>query len=265
MAATREGALTVARMNSTASSPPAATSFAATAARLAANGYRPVPIIPGTKRPVVDNWTNFAYTAGCEAKFPRAGCGVLCGDIIGVDIDVDDADAAAAIEAAIREALGLGDVAQLPRRIGNPPRSLLVVRAISSFKKIATDTFKLRVSGASARVEIMADGQQFVAYALHPTTGRPYTWNGGGDLLDVSRADLVAIDESKAHELVRAAEAALEEWGDRVADAAPGGDKAQGPTDDDLRRTFTPAALACMTRSFDSLLAWCRAALMRRT
>ncbi len=228
-------------MNSTASSRPPATSFAATAARLAANGYRPLPIAPGKKYPGFDEWQRFAYAAGCESKFAGYGCGVLTGDVIGLDIDVDCPDAAAAVEAAVREALNLGDAAELPRRIGNAPRELLVLRTDKPFRKVTSASYTLRTTGTPARVEVLGEGQQFVAYALHPTTGRPYAWNGGGDLLDVPRADLVAIDESKAHELVRAAEAALEEWGDRVADAAPG-DKAQGPTDDDLRRTVHTGA-----------------------
>ena len=46
---------------------------------------------------------------------------MLLGDVVGLDIDVDDPDAAAAIEEAAREILGLGDVAEIPAPNRPPP------------------------------------------------------------------------------------------------------------------------------------------------
>ena len=57
----------------------------------------------------------------------------------------------------------LGETTAL--RIGRAPKRLLVYRTEAPFKG-----FKL------SPIEILCDGQQFVAYHIHPDTGRPYEW-----------------------------------------------------------------------------------------
>lgn len=200
--------------------------FADVAARLAANGYRPLPIMPGTKRPGFDGWQNFAFVPGCEDRFPEHGAGLLLGDVVALDIDVDDEDASAACQAAVRDALGLGDVAEIPRRIGRHPRALLLFRCETPFGKIKSASFELRATGTKAHVEVLAQGQQCVGYGTHPDTGRSYEWTAANPLL-VPRAELIAIDEAKARELVRVCEDVLEEHGDRA---------------DEQRAAITPAA-----------------------
>src|SRR6266536_3979937 len=198
------------------------TRFADVAAPLAANGYRPVPIKPGVKHPGFDDWQHFTFAPGCEKHYPKHGAGVLLGDVVGLDVDVDDPDAAAAIETAAREILHIGDAAEIPRRTGRAPRVLLPFRTSAPFRKITSALFKMRSTGTSDnKVEVLAEGQQFVAYHVHPDTRRPYVWNGGGDLLDVPRDQLFEITEAQAREIVRQAETILEEWGDRV-EAKPG-------------------------------------------
>ncbi len=197
------------------------TTFREVAAQLAANGYRPVPIRKGGKHPGLKDWQRFTFTESDATKYPGAGAGVLLGDVVGVDIDVDDEDAARACEDAVREALHLGDAAILPRRIGRYPRVLLPLRCASAFTKMMSAQYTLRASGTAAKVEILAMGQQFVAYHVHPDTGRPYEWNGGGDLLAVRRDDLPEVDEATARAIIAACEAALEEYGERVAAPEP--------------------------------------------
>jgi hypothetical protein len=186
------------------------------AATLAANGYRPLPIKPGGKYPGFDDWQHFAYAPGCERQYPQHGAGVLLGDVVALDIDVDDADAAAAIEEAVRAILHIGDVAQIPRRTGRSPRVLIPFRTPVPFAKIKSASYTLQSNGHEAHVEVLAEGQQFCAYHVHPDTQRPYTWNGGGDLLTVPRDALPEITEAQARAIVRAAETILSEWGDRV-------------------------------------------------
>jgi hypothetical protein len=195
------------------------TRFSDVAAALAANGYRPLPIKPGEKYPGFDNWEAFAFTPGCESRFPKYGAGVLLGNIVGVDIDVDCPDASAAIERAVREIAGVGELAEIPRRIGNAPRVLLPFRTAQPFKKMKGASFKMRSTGNEGHVEILADGQQFVAYHVHPGTKRPYIWNGGGDLLSVPHGALPEITETQAGEIIARTEGILEEWGDRITEA----------------------------------------------
>ena len=193
---------------------------ATVAAKLVANGYRVVPIMAGTKYPPQKRWQHFEYQPGCEAQFDEdCGCGVPLGTTMAaVDIDVADPDAVAAIEEATREILGIGDTAEIPRRIGFPPRLLLPFRTTTGFKKIQTALFTMHSAPEAkpSKVEILADGQQFVAYHIHPDTKRPYTWNGGGDLLTVPRAELFEITEAQARAIAAAAERILDKWGDRI-------------------------------------------------
>src|SRR5262249_61418437 len=52
------------------------------------------------------------------------------------------------------------------------------------------------------RVEVLADGQQFVAEGIHPDTRRPYQWASNVDLAAVPRDRLPVLDEATARELV---------------------------------------------------------------
>ena len=63
------------------------------------------------------------------------------------------------------------------------------------------------------RVEILADGQQWVAYHIHPDTGRPYHWPDG-DL--PARDDLPEITEASAKHFIERAEAAILMFGGRI-------------------------------------------------
>ena len=218
--------------------------FGDVAATLALNGYRPVPIKRDTKRPPMDGWQDFAYSLGCERQFETCGAGILLGEAVGFDIDVDDPAAVAAIENTARQILKIGNAADVPRRIGNPPRVLLPFRATQPFRKIASASFTMRSTGTTGKVEVLAEGQQFVAFAVHPITQRPYTWNGAGNLLNIPLAALPAITQAQAREMVRAAEIVLGQWGHRVVaepptdapEARPGATLLAGNRNDSLTR-----------------------------
>jgi putative DNA primase/helicase len=62
--------------------------------------------------------------------------------------------------------------------------------------------------GGESRVEILCNGQQFVAYGIHPGTGKPYEWFGG-DPLTVAVAALPEVSRDQAGEFLRAAEGIL--------------------------------------------------------
>ncbi len=93
--------------------------------------------------------------------WPDAGVGVVCGPVVAVDIDVMDPALALEIERLARARLG--DTTAL--RIGRAPKRLLVYRAAEPFAGIRR-----------APLEVLGLGQQFVAHAIHPDTGRPYDW-----------------------------------------------------------------------------------------
>jgi hypothetical protein len=176
--------------------------------RLVANGYPIIPIQPGSKRPGryrngawrdYPDWTRHASRATTELelelwrRWPDAGIGVVGGLVSALDIDVEDAELALRIERLARERLG--DTPAL--RIGRPPKRLLVYRAAAPFKGIKRQP-----------LELLCLGQQFVAYALHPVTGRPYEWPDEG-LADLDLQSLPAIDEAKARAFLDEAAALL--------------------------------------------------------
>jgi hypothetical protein len=171
-------------------------------ARLVANGYPIIPIQPGTKKPGCyrsggwrdyPDWTRHAARATTDLeleqwrRWPDAGIGIVGGNVAAVDIDIaDDAELAHRIERLARERLG--DTPAL--RIGRPPKRLLVYRAAATFKGIRRHP-----------LEVLCLGQQFVAYAIHPATGRSYEWPDES-LTDIDCESLPTIDEHLARDFL---------------------------------------------------------------
>ena len=64
------------------------------AAVLAANGYLPIPIKPGTKKCQEPKWPNFRFTPKDAEAFANYGIGILCGQgeypLMAIDCDTTD-------------------------------------------------------------------------------------------------------------------------------------------------------------------------------
>ena len=148
--------------------------------RMADAGYSLVPIAAGQKWPGeyqngkwwhLKGWEFLALTKTPEAlienvwsNYPGCGVGIACGGhsrVIGVDIDVLDAEIAGAIRRKFEEKLGVTPLV----RVGKAPKVLLVYRCTEKIEKLSYQP-----------IEVLANGQQFVAYGVHPDTGLPYTW-----------------------------------------------------------------------------------------
>ncbi|MEZ5913467.1 MAG: bifunctional DNA primase/polymerase [Paracoccaceae bacterium] len=155
--------------------------FASGAARLFDNGYEPLPILPGSKRPAVARWSGVGIDGNrLEAwrhSFRDHGIGLRTGTLVGLDIDEGDPDVAHAIGRLAERRLGATLV-----RVGLWPKRLLVYRAEAPFRKLK-----------SGSVEVLGAGQQFVAFGHHPATGRDYYWVGETPL-DVALTDLPAVE-----------------------------------------------------------------------
>jgi hypothetical protein len=195
--------------------------FGFIAKNLAALGYEPVPIIRGEKRPAVDKWQAGGWEEHAQ-QYETNYTGLLTRFNPGVDIDVSDDELVQAIRAIVFDVAGCHEVPP-PRRIGNAPRELLLFRTEEEFAKVSTAAYVLKTDKADAngkvkgsKVEILASGQQFVAYAIHPDTGKPYQWNGGGEPLDMERSKLVTLDEDQAKEIVARCEVLLSLHGQLV-------------------------------------------------
>jgi hypothetical protein len=164
-------------------------------ARLVDNGYAVIPIMPGSKVPGRHHggqWTPYPdWVRHCDRttkpfevdiwqRWPGCGVGIACGSVVGIDIDL--LDAALSIQIGELAAQMLGDTPCW--RVGRAPKRMLVYRAASPF------------AGRKRHpVELLARGQQFVAYAVHPDTGQPYAWPEA-NLLDVPLDRLPSVDEA---------------------------------------------------------------------
>ena len=169
------------------------------------NGYAIIPIPPGRKGPMVEGWQdNFASTAErfkeMADEHPRDGVGILTKHTPAVDIDCYDKSI---VDACIQWCSdNIGDA---PLRIGNAPKALLLYQADEPFRKITSARFydpsnpDIDPKKKGQRLEVLGDGQQFVAYHIHPETKRPYAWvNDWESPLDIPALDLPVITAEHA-------------------------------------------------------------------
>jgi len=183
------------------------------------NGYLPVAIHAHTakvnspgKQPIGQGWQRTAAEATPDqiARWPDGNTGLLCGALVGVDIDVMAPDLVASIEAAALTILGATPL----RRIGKAPKVLLAYRAGEPGPKIETPALRLP-DGAMAQVEVMGAGQQVVGFGIHPATLAPYTWPGLSPI-DVPLADLPAVTRAQLMTFRVEAERLIREAGGRT-------------------------------------------------
>jgi hypothetical protein len=202
--------------------------------RLLRNGYRPVPITAPTyrhedvrspgKQPFFKDWRNVCAAPTEEIVegwskdiHNHPNTGLLCNRTPGVDIDVRVPELARKLVGVARAMLGDTPL----ERVGMAPKTLLCYRTGTSFRKISTAEFILpgddpTVPGYKGhRVEILAEGQQFVAYGIHPDTLALYEWlQDGPDA--VPWAELPVVTEDGCRQFVVAAEAILRAAGGRT-------------------------------------------------
>jgi len=144
-------------------------------ARVIDNGYLIVPIARGSKQPTDKGWTGFRSNHKLLKKWVDgdhrlSGAGVLTRTTPAVDLDLRCKAAAAHMHDFVVALLG-----DAPVRIGRAPKQLLLYRTDEPFPKRSSKAY-LDEWGDKQQVEVLADGQQFVAYAIHPDTGKPYAW-----------------------------------------------------------------------------------------
>lgn len=169
------------------------------------NGYPIVPIAVGKKSPNFNGWEKSRATKSLLREWVgdghlRSGVGVLTKDTPAVDIDVRDEDFADECEAKAIEIFGAA-----PSRIGMAPKRLLVYRTKEPFKKLKSKKFKTPDpinddEWEEHQIEILCDGQQFVAYHTHPDTNRPYVWpkeRVGEDGETIKRGGVLTIPQDE--------------------------------------------------------------------
>ncbi len=238
------------------------------------NAYRPVPVLgphvatkSAGKRPVMKSWEAICATAD-EAEITRwtnaqrncTNTGLLCGTLIGIDIDVLDEGKAAHLTTLACDMLG----ATPAKRIGRAPKILLAFRTDDPFDKIQTPEFHM-LDGTVARVEVLATGQQFVGFGIHPDTRAPYHWPERSPL-EVAMADLPPVSKDSCAAFIAAADKYLRQHGGQskadTRDVEREGRKAAG-----LRRLEAPSfalveeALSCIPNDDLAYDEWIRIGL----
>lgn len=185
------------------------------------NGYIPVPVagahldIKGAgKRPLMKDWDTLCASATdaeirqwSKSLASSTNTGILCGEIVAIDIDVRNEPVAARLEGLAIEILG----PTVLKRYGLWPKCLLVYRTDHTFFKIRTDEFQF-IEGEKACVEVLATGQQFVAFGIHPITRTEYSWPDQSPC-QVNVAALPSVNAEQCQRFLAAAEEVLQSAG----------------------------------------------------
>lgn len=189
---------------------------------LLGNGYRIVPIPPGRKGPALPKWrevvpdgvhqfdsfvngTHEVDQRGTVVEMPnvrdRDGVGILTDYTPGVDIDCLDEALSLEMEQFVKDSFG-----DAPVRIGLAPKRLLVFRTDDPFPKVTSGYFidPNDSEKVKHRVEVLGEGQQFVAYHVHPDTKKPYEWvDDWCNPLDVPSDELPPITADQARTICK--------------------------------------------------------------
>jgi hypothetical protein len=186
-----------------------------------ARGLKPLPIMPGTKRPgswdggrwkEMDGWTKVIRdrmpTDDELARWGQreAGISVLCGqasgDVVALDVDTDDKAIQAAIVAVLPE--GYEDA---PTKRGKKGMTLF-------FRGPGLQTRQWRMPSKDVPgkrdviCEILAGGKMCILPpTIHPDTREPYAWVNGHTLEEFDPSDLLTLPADIAVRLTKALEA----------------------------------------------------------
>lgn len=178
------------------------------------NGYSIVPIPFGTKGPKIPDWQSLRLTADTIDDFitgthkavrrgkevdvpnvgPRDGVGILARNNPAIDIDCYDEKIVEQMIEWCRDNIG-----EAPVRVGKAPKALLMYVTSEPFAKVTSARFydpsnpEVDPDRKGQRLEVLGDGQQFVAFHIHPETNKPYQWEDWEDPLELESFDLPTI------------------------------------------------------------------------
>ena len=156
--------------------------FAEVAGKLVENGYCPVPILRGTKRPAVEGWLNYGLedwlTAleGPPVSWAQSHGMCWTGIRLGVNdvwcLDIDIYDRALAMKAwqIIAEVFGKDSLV----RFGARPKFAVLFRTKSTASRKSTSRYN--TPGHPSAVEALGRGRQVVVFGMHPEANKPYEW-----------------------------------------------------------------------------------------
>ncbi len=150
--------------------------------KLIEGGWRIVPIAPDEKypakfekrkdevmwRPLFD-WQNSNHLPHIYEHAGPSGIGIICGEVVGIDIDILDAKTASTVLGIANHVLGRSEFL----RYGQKPKAMILYRTNEPFTK-------MKIGSGDCAVEILGDGQQLVAFNSRGEGKPPYEWALGG-------------------------------------------------------------------------------------
>lgn len=155
---------------------------------LLVNGYRIVKIAGRGKNPIENGWTRKIVTVeDCENdNAADRSVGIICGeDVMCVDADIYEHELADRIMAVIRK---LHPDCIIPTRYGARPKFAMLFRNVDNLPPTRSPMYTKGEGDekVTACIEFRGKNQQFVAYGIHPATGKEYEWeNGSPEFLPV--------------------------------------------------------------------------------
>lgn len=175
-------------------------------------GYYIIPIKRGEKRPLFSEWTHIKadhdlLDEWLDKGLGKHGVGIIAADTPAVDLDIRDQDVAEHMEQWIHD-----NIAMAPVRVGEAPKRLLMFRTDEPFRKMFSKTY-LDDEGRKCEIEILGEGQQFVAYHIHPDTDKPYEWLYKDGPLVTDHGDLPTLTVEAAQAIIDEFERVAEERG----------------------------------------------------
>ncbi|MGX0962746.1 hypothetical protein AB7M63_003195 [Bradyrhizobium japonicum] len=179
--------------------------------------YRPVAV--KGKAATGFRWQNLQLAPNVAAVYTRQypdhlNTGLICGELVGLDIDTPHAETADAIRSMVSELPGAD---KAPYRIGKPPKLVVAFRTDEPRPKLATGAYL--IDGLKCQLEVFGTATQFVAYGTHPETGRNYEWFNGSPA-ETPLADLPEITPAAIDGLLARAEAHFAERGALIKPAS---------------------------------------------
>lgn len=198
-------------MNLVTSKPKVDSPYARVGADLVDMGYHAIPVMPGSKRPGSMShgnwygdmdWSRFCdrlpteFETNIWSRWQDAGvCVAIDKRLKVIDVDTDDADIRAAIEAVLPDCL--------VKKRGKKGYSAF----FRGSENIVSRPFSLILAGGfeSRIIDLLAHGRQTVLPpTLHPETGAAYEWITEDTLLDTPIEKLPLLDDDIADKLEQA-------------------------------------------------------------
>jgi putative DNA primase/helicase len=152
---------------------------------------------------------------------------ILCGAIIGCDNDVLEPEVAAQLEELRLRTFGSTPLC----RIGRAPKMMSLYRAETPHGKMQTPPFcfdeNLHDKDAWGKVEVLAKGEQLIAYGVHPQTRAPYTWLDHSPL-DTPASDLPVVTLEQVKHYIEEAGRIIRAAGGRTKEEIEGKREGEG-------------------------------------